>query len=98
VANLGTHSGVWRFLDIFRHIVVVLSALSVVGLVSTIHWVLAVIIAVPVYLALLNLIEHLTPPLNPLVPRPRTASELWKLVKDGDTEALRELAERARRE
>lgn len=91
MAKLEYKSDVWRssdtlrqFLDAIRHLIIFIATITTLYFIWKIHWLLAIVVALPVYIILLNLVGFLTLPLYglaiyawySLTPDGRAASEM----------------------
>lgn len=99
MAKLEYKSDVWRsshtlrqFLDVIRHLIIVVATVVALYFMWKIHWLLATVAALPVYILLLNLVGFLTLPLYglaayawySLTPDGRIASEMLERIKKGE--------------
>jgi hypothetical protein len=85
MAKLEQKSDVWRssdnlrqFLDVVRHLIIIIATTVCLYSVWKIYWLIAIIVALPVYIIILNLVGFLTLPLYGL------AGYAWyRLTSDG---------------
>ncbi len=81
------------FLDIVRHLLIITGTVTVLCLSLTrVHWLLAIILAIPVYVVMFHLVDFLLLPLYFLTPEHRVVSMALKAIEEGDfSTALRVL-------
>lgn len=86
-------TGVTWFLDIVRHLIEIGGTVTVIYLSWTlVHWLLAFILAIPIYLAVSSFVDFLVVPLYLLTPENRSLSKVLYAIEDGDfSTALRVL-------
>ena len=85
-----------QFLDVIRHVIIITTTIMTIYFIWEIHWFLAIVLAFPTYILLLNLFGFLTIPLYALIayvwssitPAGKATSEMLKRVKNGETESL----------
>ena len=91
MAKLEYKPDIWRssdnlrqFLDVIRHLIIFIATITTLYFIWKIHWLLAIIVALPVYIIVLNLVGFLTLPIYglaihawySLTPDGRVASEM----------------------
>jgi len=87
-------SETWRSLDTIRLLITVPTTVVVFYFIWQIHWILAVYMAITVYILLLNLVGFLTSRLYSLISSDAKAvSEMWKRVDNGDTDLLHPISD-----
>lgn len=79
-------SGTTIFLDILRNLLILVATGCVVFLIWKWNWIIALIAAVPVYIAMLNLFGFLTLPLYTFTPENRLKAKAFKAFENGDIE------------
>lgn len=73
------------FLDLVRHLLIISGTVAVLCLSWTrVHWPLAIILAIPVYVVMFYLADFLTLPLYFLTPEHKVVSRALKAIEDGD--------------
>lgn len=79
-------SGPTIFLDVVRNLLI-LAATGYAGfLIWEWNWIVALIVAIPVYVIMLNVIGLLMVPLYLLTPETRLRTKVFKAMKNGDLE------------
>jgi hypothetical protein len=86
-------TGVTWFLDIVRHLIKIAGTVTVTYLSWTVvHWLLAFVLAIPIYLAVSGFVDFLAVPLYLLTPESRSLSKVLYAIEEGDfSTALRVL-------
>jgi hypothetical protein len=81
------------FLEIARHLIRIAGTVTVIYLSWTmVHWLLALILAIPIYLAVSGFVDILVVPLYLLTPENRSLSKVLNAIGEGDfSTALRVL-------
>jgi hypothetical protein len=78
-------TGVTRFLDFIRHLIQIAGTVTVLYLSwATVPWPLALILAIPVYLAMSGFADFLTLPLYFLTPEHKVISVSLNAIEEGD--------------
>ena len=78
-------TGVTRFLDFVRHLIVIAGTVTVICLSwVTVHWLLALILVIPAYLAVSGFVDFLTLPLYFLTPEHKVVSVTLNAIEEGD--------------
>ena len=85
-------SEVTCFWDFVRHLLIISGTIAVLYVSWTrVHWLLAIILALPVYVVMLNIVGLLTLPLYFLTPERKVASKAWKAIDEGDFNTASEI-------
>jgi len=80
-------SAVWLFSDFIRHLLIVAGTIAVLYFLWKIHWLLAPLAALPVYILMVNLVGFITLPLYILTPEHAVAAKAYKAIEKGNPAA-----------
>ena len=86
-------SGATIFLDILRNLLILIATGYVIFLIWRWNWIVALIAAIPVFIAMLNFFGFLTLPLYALTPENRLKAKAFKALEDGDFEKGKALSD-----
>ena len=91
-------SGTTFFLDILRNLLILIATGYVVLLIWKWNWIIALIVAIPVYIIMLNLFGFLTLPLYAITPENRQKAKALKAFENGDFEKGKTLTDKFTKE
>ena len=77
-------SGATIILDILRHLIILAATCYAVCLIWKWNWIVALVLAVPVYVIMLNLIGFLTLPIYRFTPENRLKVKAYKAFQNGN--------------
>ena len=87
-------SEVTCFWDLIRYLLIITSTIIITYFLWTkVHWLLAVVFVIPVYIVMLNLFGFLTLPLYYFTPERRTASNTMDAIEKGDIDTALKIVE-----
>ena len=80
-----TKSSIVKLLDIFRNLLIILLTIYLLQLLWTWSWIVTIIVAIPVYVIVLNIIGFVTLPLYYLSPERKSLEDLNQILTNEDS-------------
>lgn len=87
-------SGTTLFIDVVRHLLILSGTCYVVLFIWKYSWIIALIVAIPAYIIMLNLFGFLTLPLYLLTPENKMKAKAFKAFQKGDFETGKALTDK----